>query len=200
MCARSCLMDRRGYEITRLVLRPLSLIGVAISTLAAAGCDAEVRNVESRPQTRAPAQTGINIDIDVENRSAPPAANARTSPRPQPSGPIIGQRTTEIRNAAPELQQGGARVASTRIVAKDPITIQGNAYVSIVGRTSILNIQHAMDLYKAANDRYPKNYDEFMAEIIKANNVALPQLPPYQAYAYDEKEHKLIVLEYPDKK
>ena len=91
-------------------------------------------------------------------------------------------------------------MASTRIVAKDPITIQGNAYVSIVGRTSILNIQHAMDLYKAANDRYPKNYDEFMAEIIKANNVALPQLPPYQAYAYDEKEHKLIVLEYPDKK
>ncbi len=26
------------------------------------------------------------------------------------------------------------------------------------------------------------------------------QLPPYQKYGYDEKEHKLIILEYPDRK
>ena len=30
----------------------------------------------------------------------------------------------------------------------------------------------------------------------KANNIALPKLPPQRAYAYDEKEHKLIILEY----
>ncbi len=200
MCPRSCRMDRRVYELTRVARRPWWLISLAISTLAAAGCDEEVRNVGTRPQTRAPAQTGINLDIDVENRSAPQAADIRATPRPQPSGPIIGGRTTDIRDAAPELKKGGAKVASTRIVAKDPITIQGNAYVSIVGRASVLNIQHAMDLYKAANDRFPKDYDEFMAEIIKANNIALPQLPPYQAYGYDDKEHKFIVLEYPDKK
>ena len=53
-----------------------------------------------------------------------------------------------------------------------------------------------MDLYHATNDRYPKDLDEFMNEIIKANNIALPKLPPYQAYGYDEKEHKLVILEY----
>ena len=57
-----------------------------------------------------------------------------------------------------------------------------------------------MDLYQAENDRYPKDYDEFMDEIIKANNIALPKLPHYQEYGYDEKEHKLIILEYPDRK
>ena len=57
-----------------------------------------------------------------------------------------------------------------------------------------------MDLYHAENDRYPKDYDEFMNEIIKANNIALPQLPHYQEYGYDEKEHKLIILEYPELK
>ena len=41
-------------------------------------------------------------------------------------------------------------------------------------------IKHAMDLFHAENDRIPKTYDEFMTEIIKANNIALPQLPPYQ--------------------
>jgi len=53
-----------------------------------------------------------------------------------------------------------------------------------------------MDLYHANNDRYPKDLDEFMNEIIKANNIALSTLPPYQAYGYDEKEHKLVILEY----
>ena len=51
-----------------------------------------------------------------------------------------------------------------------------------------------------ANDRYLKNYAEFMAEIIKANNISLPKLLSYQEYSYDEKEHKLIILEYPDRK
>jgi hypothetical protein len=53
-----------------------------------------------------------------------------------------------------------------------------------------------MDLYHAANDRYPKDYNEFMSEIINANNIALPVLPPYQKYGYDENEHKLIILQY----
>ena len=39
-----------------------------------------------------------------------------------------------------------------------------------------------------------------MNEIIKANNIALPQLPDYQKYGYDEKEHKLVILEYEDLK
>ena len=39
-----------------------------------------------------------------------------------------------------------------------------------------------------------------MTEIIKANNIALPKLPLYQKYGYDEREHKLIILEYRDLK
>jgi hypothetical protein len=39
-----------------------------------------------------------------------------------------------------------------------------------------------------------------MAEIIKANNIWLPKLPAYQEYGYNEKEHKLIIIEYPDRK
>ena len=113
---------------------------------------------------------------------------------------IVGKRTQKIKNAAPELQKGGAIEATTKITAKDPITLQGNAYVTIIGRTALLNIQHAMDLYHAEHDRYPKNYDEFMSEIIKADQISLPQLPYYQKYGYDEKEHKLVILEYPDLK
>ncbi len=132
-------------------------------------------------------------------------------PRQQEGGPapatcpkeednfIVGKRTTEIVNAEPELKKG-AEVGSTKIVARDPITLVGNAYVSIVGRSSMLLIDQAMNLYKTENERYPKDFAEFQSGILKPNNIALPQLPYYQKYGYDEKEHKLIILEYPDLK
>ena len=119
--------------------------------------------------------------------------------RPVPGGPIIGKRTQKIKDASKELKTGKAKDASTKIVAKDYITLQGNAYRSAISQLSIGQIKHALDLYEAENGRYPKDYKEFMEEIIKKNNIALPQLPYYLEYGYDEKEHKLIILEYPDR-
>ena len=121
-------------------------------------------------------------------------AGAKPAPVPKQDNLIVGKRTQDIRDAAPELKKG-AQEGSTRITAKDPITLSGNAYVTSIGRTSILQIEHALDLYKANNDRYPKDYDEFMNEVIKANNIALPQLPYYQKYGYKADEHRLIILE-----
>jgi hypothetical protein len=94
----------------------------------------------------------------------------------------------------------GARVASTKIRAKDPITLSGNAYSSIVGQYVIGQVKHSLDLFNAREDRYPKDYEEFMAEIINkpGEEIRLPQLPYYQKYGYDEAEHKLIILEYPE--
>lgn len=139
------------------------------------------------------------------NSPALPAPTAESAPAPAPvpevvqPREILGQRTQDIRNTEVELKKG-AQIAPTKIQAKDPITLPGNAYVTIVGRTAMMQIEHAMNLYKATNDRFPKDFAEFKTEIIQANNLALPKLPYYQEYSYDEKEHKLIVLEYPERK
>jgi hypothetical protein len=155
-----------------MTARPMTLGLVAVAVLAlVAGCEEERHLDGAKPQAKAPAKDTF----------------------------IVGQRTQEIRNAAPE-QQKGAQVATTKITAKDPITLPGNAYVTMVGRSAILNIEHTVDLWRAENDRYPKDYQEFMDEIIKKYNIALPKLPHYQEYGYDAKEHKLIILEYPDRK
>ncbi len=124
---------------------------------------------------------------------ARPSAPAPVEKKPDDAF-IVGKRTQEVKDAGTELKPG-TQEASTKIIARDPITLAGNAYVTSIGKTSILQIEHALDLYKAANDRYPRDYDEFMAEIIKANNIALPQLPYYQKYAYKADEHRLIILE-----
>lgn len=180
--------------------RSLTRIGLTALVFSAIGCEEEMRNVGKRPQTRALDQTGVSVGFDEESRPQPrPQPQPPAQPKPNRaavSGPIIGQRTQQIRSAATEIKKGGARAASTKITAKDYVTLQGNAYVTIIGRTSMMKIQQAMDLYHAANDRYPKDLDEFLNEIIKPNNIALPQLPPYQAYGYDENEHKLTILEY----
>ena len=126
----------------------------------------------------------------------PPPAPAVEPYKPRP---IIGQRTTDIRDAKVEAKAGGTAVGP-RITAKDPITLSGNAYVTIVGQSSILNIKHAIDLYQAETGEFPKTFAEFKEKIITANNIALPTLPFYQEYGYDTPSHSLVILEYPDRK
>ena len=134
-------------------------------------------------------------------------AGRQARDRRRPPAPKPPRRHLHRRQADPGHPQRRRRVEERRRRSAAPRSpprtrspCSGNAYVTSIGRISIDQIKHAMDLYQATNDRLPKDYDEFMNEIIKANNIALPQLPYYQKYGYDENEHKLIVLEYPDLK
>jgi hypothetical protein len=161
-------------------------ISLSLSLLAAAGCE-EPRHVGGP-------------------RSSAPTAPSAAEPAPPPEAPkegshgeILGKRTQDIRQLTPE-EEKKTQAASTRITARDPITLVGNAYVTSIGRITVDNIKHAMDLYQAENGRFPANYDEFMNEIIKKNHIALPVLPSYQEYFYDAQEHKLQVREYPDRR
>jgi hypothetical protein len=130
---------------------------------------------------------------------APAPATDPTAPQEVSHGYIVGAKTQDIRKLTPE-EEAKTRAAPTAITARDPITLSGNAYVVSIGNISVGHIKHAMDLYQAENGRYPANYDEFMNEIIKKNNIALPVLPSYQEYFYDEQAHELKVREYPDRR
>jgi len=54
-------------------------------------------------------------------------------------------------------------------------------------------IPQAMQLFAATNGRKPKSHDEFMASIIKANNIQLPTLPQGQRYQFDVQSGELMV-------
>ncbi len=56
-----------------------------------------------------------------------------------------------------------------------------------------VQIPHAVDLYQATNGFKPKTHDDFMAQIIKANNIQLPTLPPGEHYVYDPDKGELMV-------
>ncbi len=57
-----------------------------------------------------------------------------------------------------------------------------------------IQIPHAMNLFKALHDnKAPASHDEFMKEIIDANQLQLPKLPPGEKYVYDPNTEQLMV-------
>lgn len=104
---------------------------------------------------------------------------------------IIGKTTQDIGKHDPEAKQ---EVSDQKIQASDPITAPLIAYGPITERAAIASITHAVNLYQAEHGRYPKDYDEFMNEIIKKNNIRLPVLPFGAKYQYDEANHQLVVV------
>lgn len=169
----------------RLVLT----LGAAALLVLAVGCEEE----------RYPGPDQARSKPGGAGAGAGAAAPARPK-KPTDSGPIIGQRTSDIKDAQAELKTGQARVVSNKVISRDPFRVPSSAYTSAITQLSEGQIKHAIDLYHATNDRYPRDYAEFVNEILKPNNIALPRLPPYQEYGYDAEEHRLIILEYPDRK
>jgi hypothetical protein len=54
-------------------------------------------------------------------------------------------------------------------------------------------VPKALQLYEATNQRYPQTHEEFMNDVIKANQIQLPPLPPGQKYVYDVEARELMV-------
>ena len=80
----------------------------------------------------------------------------------------------------------------------------GKGYVAVVLATRWnaeqmlvfqVQIPKAMELYKATNGYAPRSHKEFMKDIIEANLVKLPELPPGEEYVYDKDTEKLMVYE-----
>ena len=107
---------------------------------------------------------------------------------------IIGKKTQNIGEFDPN---AGAKVSDSKIHATDPITSGTSAYGPMLERISKSHIEHAVNLYHATEDRYPKDLDEFMEKIIKPNNIQLPVLPGGKLYQYDVENHKLVVVDAP---
>jgi hypothetical protein len=75
-----------------------------------------------------------------------------------------------------------------------PVTTPVAAYFSVRERLVFdAEIPHALDLYKATEGHAPRSQDEFMRDIVTANRIRLPTLPPGHRYVYDPKSEQLMV-------
>jgi len=107
---------------------------------------------------------------------------------------IIGKKTQEIGKLDKNAPGQQVMPDKPEVKVSNPITAGLEAYGPMLEQISKSQIEHAVRLFEAENGRYPKDYDEFMAEIIKKNNIQLPVLPGGLKYMYNEEEHKLAVV------
>ena len=108
------------------------------------------------------------------------------------TGSILGKTTQDVRELKPE-EKGKLSDSKVRIEAT-PLG-SAAAYRPMVEQAAKLQIEKAIQLYHATNDRYPKDHAEFMAEIVKANDIRLPVLPHGYEYRYDVANHQLEVVD-----
>ncbi len=130
----------------------------------------------------------------------PPAASA-TSPAPADTG-----------TAAPAPPSAPAAAAPVQVTASDDATKKGIAgknmgkgvlatpasvYLRIPDRAVFMSVQHAMNLYKGEHEKLPKSHDDFMRDIIQANNINLPELPYGSKYVYVPEKEELMIEQNP---
>ena len=113
----------------------------------------------------------------------------------------IGKTTQNILELEAARQAGG--VPASMAITSSGINVTADAYRTSVGTMAVLAVEQKMQMHRAQFGKLPETYESFMDSIIspgKPDGLRLPMLPYYQEYAYDPTSHKLIVIEFPDKK
>jgi len=134
----------------------------------------------------------VGIAMIFSTGCVPPKPVAKKQ-KASPSG-IIGKTTDEIGEFDPVAQ----KVAVNEDDSNNPVKILTGplgAYGAASEQIADLQIQQALNLFNALNGRYPKDHAEFMQKVIKENGIQLPALRTSREYAYDVKNHKLMIVE-----
>jgi hypothetical protein len=76
------------------------------------------------------------------------------------------------------------------------ITTPIAAYVTVREKIPMIQIEHGLKIYKAQNDRPPKDFAEFTQEILNPANITLPALNPGDSYFFDPKQgdHGVLMI------
>ena len=75
----------------------------------------------------------------------------------------------------------------------DPITEPVKQLWRVQEQVVLLQIDKALQLFEATENRKPNSHDEFMTKIIQENAIKLPQLPAGHKYVYDPAKAELQV-------
>lgn len=139
-------------------------------------------------------QSGSESQTDAQPAQPPPdqaaqqigdTANAAAAPQ-RPSNDAT-QRPTNVKKADVGMGKRGRNYGGG--IVTEPVRARFRAEE----RIALGSVDHALNLFKAENDRLPKSHEEFMEKIIQFNNIALPPLPPGEEYWFDAEIGQLMV-------
>jgi hypothetical protein len=149
---------------------------------------------EAAPAAPAPAplppETKFGVFAgDVNDLAARPSSPASPPPAP-PAAPSAGESGTERVKAEKGVGLKGRSLDQYEGIVVTP----AKAFFSAKERIAFeIQVPHALQLYEATNGEGPKTHDDFMRDIIQANQIKLPILPPGAKYVYDPATKQLMV-------
>jgi hypothetical protein len=132
---------------------------------------------------------------------------ALLSPKPAAAPPAPARKLTKTTKEVLDLKAAldAGAVPATAAAGEAGLgleTIVG-AGQSATSRVGILQVEHKMKLYQAERGKLPATHAEFMTGIMApgtADELTLPALPSYQAYAFDPEAKGLVIVEFPDRR
>lgn len=191
--------------------KPMAAPNAAATSASAPSAVAPTSTVEAQP-AHTPTQSGA-----PKTRSLTEAVGV-TTVTADASEPVNATTQANASSHGAEPNQGAASngstgdassdAASERVKADVKATKRGRMdkadggylHVVVTARNYAKNalafdqIKHAMDLWSAMHDfEKPATHEQFMEEIIQANQIQLPVLPEGHRYIYDPKLGELMV-------
>ncbi len=173
-----------------------------LSTIFAVGCGGSDDPFNQPRRQSNPDAFGVGSG-ETTPPPPPPATSAVPSPGkshlPPPPPPPPPATTAATAPSAGETPSANAVKAEPGVGKKGRgyggglITEPIHQNFLIRERLAFLQVDQAMQLYKATNEHAPKSHEEFMEKIIKENRIPLPQLPAGERYLYDPKTEQLMV-------
>ena len=146
-----------------------------------------------------PSPGADNSSVQPKDSTTPGVTSAEATPRE-----TIGKTTQNVMVLKEALEKGGV-LAAKGATTSNPLLASAAAYRTSVATIGAMAVDKAIQLRNAQSIRDPKplNHEVFMKEIIRkgrGDGIWLPMLPYYQEYAWDEKNQKLVVVDFPARK
>jgi hypothetical protein len=107
----------------------------------------------------------------------------------------LNKKTNDIKPFDPKAKQ---QINDNHPQADDPVLAPLQLVKPEITKIDLLNLQHTLDIYNAAEGHYPQSYEEFMTKVVKAYDVRLAVLPPGWQYAYDVENHTVRIVSAPE--
>lgn len=102
---------------------------------------------------------------------------------------VSGAETPEVEREVAEVGVGKKGRGYGGGVVSEPI----RAMFRTEQRLQLMQMTHALQLYKGEHGYLPKSHEIFMKDIIEANSIQLPELPEGERYVYDPQQGELMV-------
>lgn len=134
---------------------------------------------------------------DAESTQATAATTSETSADAATAGATENAAEPEAEYVEKKADVGATGKGEYGVTSEQPmsiVTVPVSTYFKAQEMAVFrMQIPPAMKLFQASEGRYPNSEEEFMAKIIKANQIVLPKLPEGDVYFYDVQARELKI-------